>query len=181
MMMIVTVECEVMLAWALCIACARRGAVHSPGRSDWRPLQIVTRLQTLLFGLFRWPSLICLPTMHGRCCQLIESQLKCKNCWKFYPKLANLHEITQFSALLISKFQEKWCCILPKISIENVPCANPMGIRKCCPLFQYRRWGKHSDGMTRIDPRPQEWSNTSFEDLILYFIPLTISLDSGIE
>ena len=34
-----------------------------------------------------------------------------------------------------------------KSQIENVPCTNPMGILKCCPLFQCRGWGKRSDGI----------------------------------
>ena len=48
---------------------------------------------------------------------------------------------------LISKLQEKDVVFGQKMKIENIPCTNPMGIRECCPLFQCRGWGKHSDGI----------------------------------
>ena len=66
---------------------------------------------------------------------------------KNYPKLSNLHGYNvHMFALLISELQENDLVFCQKSQIKNVPCTNPMGIRECCPLFQYGGWGKGSVG-----------------------------------
>ena len=90
---------------------------HSPGRTD-----VTNCVTTLLFWLFRWHSLISLPTGRGRCPYVKF----CESYPKSWPKLSNLHEITQFFLdifLMLTclhfwsvSIQEKWCCIWPNIA-----------------------------------------------------------------
>ena len=108
-------------------------------RSDWRHTFCVT-ICDRLFWLFRWRSQI--PPYAKRTLS-IDSQ--CKNYWKLSKTFKSSWNHTIYSgynahmfALLISKLQETL--------IEKSPCINPMGIRECCPLFQYSGWGTRSGG-----------------------------------
>ena len=75
-------------------------------------------------------------------------------CCESYPKLSNLHEITQFCLDIMLTCLHFWSIsykknnvvFCQKLQIENVPCTNPMalGIHECCPFFKCRRWGKCS-------------------------------------
>ena len=88
--------------------------IYSPDRTG-----VTNCVTTLLFWLFRWHSLISLPTRRGRC----PLKVNVKFC-ESYPKLSNLHEITQFSLDIMLtclhfwsvSLQEKWCCVWPKIA-----------------------------------------------------------------